>query len=368
MEVTPLERVEFDAGILMRSHPPEWRNEHKRLVFEISTSSGFPHKGTVVYARWGEEQAPSTVTARPQFSVRLGAFDYAASTDPSTIPWYLNFADPQLFVAYGSALMAQDELQVAEHPILGSLLEALLSMGKRPVTVDERGRPTPVTVTGAERRCVIDTMPKPAAGRPGGLYGNAFARAPSENIRSATTPLTPPTISNILAIAAGVGGRGQYSREEMVYVLNTAYTGFSAARRESERLDPDCSRTVIHTGFWGCGAFGGNRTLMTILQALAADLADVDVVFWALNERGVELARDARGRYEGLRDSTSSVAEVVGCLLGEGFQWGSPMGIEVCPCKAQTWRSPGMLAPPQPDSAAARSGSVPLAVTITMCS
>src|SRR5660398_94144 len=25
----------------------------------------------------------------------------------------------------------------------------------------------------------------------------------------------------------------------------------AAARRESERLDPDCSRTVIHTGFWG---------------------------------------------------------------------------------------------------------------------
>ena len=88
MEVTPLERVEFDAGILMRSHPPEWGNERKRLVFEISTSSGFPHEGTVVYARWGEEQAPSTVTDRPQFSVRLGAFDYAASTDPSTIPWY----------------------------------------------------------------------------------------------------------------------------------------------------------------------------------------------------------------------------------------------------------------------------------------
>ena len=25
----------------------------------------------------------------------------------------------------------------------------------------------------------------------------------------------------------------------------------------------------VRTGFWGCGAFGGNRTLMTLLQLLA---------------------------------------------------------------------------------------------------
>jgi hypothetical protein len=39
--------------------------------------------------------------------------------------WHVNFADPQLFVAYGSQLLAQDELQAAEHPLLGSIREAL---------------------------------------------------------------------------------------------------------------------------------------------------------------------------------------------------------------------------------------------------
>jgi hypothetical protein len=45
------------------------------------------------------------------------------------------------------------------------------------------------------------------------------------------------------------------------FVLATAFTGFSAARLESARLNPS-PVVAIHTGFWGCGAFGGNRVLM----------------------------------------------------------------------------------------------------------
>jgi len=63
------------------------------------------------------------------------------------------------------------------------------------------------------------------------------------------------------------------------------------------------SMCVIHTGFWGCGAFGGNRRLMTILQSLAGDLAGVETVFRAFDKPGVELARDARQFYERLRDA-----------------------------------------------------------------
>lgn len=169
---------------------------------------------------------------------------------------------------------------------------------------------------------IIDTMSDPAGRRPEGLYGNAFAQAPAEQVRGATSPLSPPTISNILALAALPGGRGDYSREELLYTLNTAYTGFSAACRESGRMVAGRSRTLVHTGYWGCGAFGGNRVLMTMLQALAGDLAGVDVVFWTLDEPGVEQAREARDGYERLRDSTSSVSNTVDRLLDRGFQWG----------------------------------------------
>lgn len=323
MDVNPLDRVTFGAGSLIHDHPPRWHDRNKQVVFDIACSSGFPFDGEVSFALWTEETPPDIITGRSGFCVRAGFFEYAVPSESTTVAWHLNFADPHLFFAYGSSLLAQDELQVAEHPILGSVREALISqVGITPRTVDEHKRPTPVTVTGVQRRCVIDTRPNPAAGRPQGLYGNAFARASTAQVTAATKPISPPTVSNILALAAPACGSGKYRREEMVYILNAAYTGFSAARRESKRLVPIGFRTVIHTGFWGCGAFGGNRTLMTILQALAADLAGVDIVFWASGKAGVELVNDARRRYERLRETVPSVPALLDHLVQQRFRWG----------------------------------------------
>lgn len=60
------------------------------------------------------EQSPKVVTARNVFSVRRGAFDYAAPKEPKVVTWHMNFVDPHLFVAYDSSLLAQGELQVTE--------------------------------------------------------------------------------------------------------------------------------------------------------------------------------------------------------------------------------------------------------------
>jgi len=209
MDLKPLERITFEAGTLIREHPPRWGHANKRLVFEIASTSAFPFEGQVSYSRWPQLELPSEVTSRPRFSVCRGHFSYVASAESATVDWHLNFADAHLFVAYDSSLLAQDEHQVAEHPILGSVREALLARGMKALTVDERGSPTPVTITGAQRRCVIDTRPNPEAGYPNGLYGNAFARATPAQVRAATTPLSPPTLSNIVALAAPDGGFGE---------------------------------------------------------------------------------------------------------------------------------------------------------------
>jgi hypothetical protein len=322
LAIEPLERASFDAGSLIRDFPPRWNDRNKRVVFDISRSSGFPFEGQVTYARWPAVELPEVLQDRPRFSVCRGVFKYAVPADPAAVAWHLNFADPHLFVAYGSSLLAQDELQVAEHPVLGSLREMLVSTGKEPCTVDRRGRRTPVTITGVQRRCSIDTRPDPAGGCPDGLYGNAFARASVEQIATATRPLSPPTVSNILALAAPEGGSGEYRRDEMDLIVRAAYSGFWAARQESERLVPMHSRTTIHTGFWGCGAFGGDRTLMTILQSVAADLAGVDTVFWAVDNPGAALAENARQQYERIRNDTPAVSSLLDLLAEQGFRWG----------------------------------------------
>jgi hypothetical protein len=319
----PLEHRQFDAETLVVEHPPRWGHPSKRAIYELHCHAGGPHAGTIEYARWPEPPLPDTSTTPLRVTFRPGVFDYASVGD--AVVWHMNFADPHLFVAYDSALMAQDELQVAEHPALGSVREALRADHILPMTVGMDGRATPVTVSGVQRRCSIDTAPNADAGRPRGLYGNAFSIAPLGQVLAATTPLVPPSISNILAIAAPGGGVGAYTVEEIRHVAATAYAGFSAAHDAGGRIGPGL-RTEIHTGFWGCGAFGGNRTLMTLLQFLAAELAGVDLVFWTVTELDLPIAKDACALYRQLRAGASQTDAFIESVAGLELEWGMPDG------------------------------------------
>ena len=330
MEKT-IDELSIDGESLFKEYPPIWHDENKLIVFEIAKSSGYPFNGKISYKRWPQFELPKRIIYdnKLKFSAHPEVFKYAEQKDPKIVDWHLNFADPDLFVAYGSELLAQDEIQVAEHPILGSIREMLVSNNRYAETVDDDGKPTPVTITGAQRMCAIDTQPNPKIGCPDGIYGNAFEIATEEQVRASTRTISPPTISNILAISAPSGGSGDYTVKDMLKVLNTAYTGFSCARKESEKLVPENPKTLIHTGFWGCGAFGGNRILMTILQCIAADLAKVDLEFWAVNDSGVKVAEESYDLYRASRDTRAinrHTSRFLDRLVARKYQWGESDG------------------------------------------
>lgn len=274
----PHDRLRISAQQLMSSHPPRWHDANKQLVFGISSPTGCAHGGHLDYSRWGAMPLPSGVSASAAaMKVRHhpGYYEYGPPAQ-GAVEWHVNFADPDLFGFYAGSLFAQDEMQVVEHPALGALREALLARRMTALTKDG-GQPTPVVVMGVERRCRVDTVPDRAAGRPHGLYGPAFARGSADAVRRATTRLEPPTVTNLIAIAAPRPGSGSYSRATIENVLVTAFTGFRAAVLESKRVagagvEPT---VIVHTGWWGCGAFGGNRVLMAALQLLAAEMAGV---------------------------------------------------------------------------------------------
>jgi hypothetical protein len=227
-----------------------------------------PVRGTLAISRW-RGALPDMVdnSTWPELQVREDIFKYP-SEEPETTAWHLNFADTELFGYYGGPLFAQDEHQVLEHPILGSLREALLDgQGRRPDLVPRTRDwgPTPYLIKGAQRSLSFDTVRGP--------YGNAFAAAPTERILDSTTFLDPPTFSNILAMVAPPGGYGRYSPDEIRDVLETAHIGFVACKLES-----GTTRCVVYTGNWGCGAFGGNPVLMSLLQLYAARMAGLDEV------------------------------------------------------------------------------------------
>jgi hypothetical protein len=256
---------------------------------------------------------------------RDGYFDYQPVLDPeNAIEWHVNFADPNLFVAYGSSRFAQDEMEVTEHPVLGALREALVADGRLAVTVDH-SEPTPVLVMGVQRRCRVSTDPNLAEGRPHGLYGNAFARATGDAVARATTRIDPPTITNLIAMAAPPGGYGRYRIDEIELVLSTAFTGFRAAALESERDRGVGVRVAVHTGYWGCGAFGGNRVLMALLQVVAARLAGLDLLVFHTGDSGgsapiedaTRLLREDLGTEPRLK-----MHELIVRIGAIGFEWG----------------------------------------------
>lgn len=323
----PLDRQVFQAAQLVTTHPPVFWHDHKRLVFTLACPSGSSHRGRIEYTRWSAIPLPDTVDvgrAARLVEMRDGIYDYEPTTvDERAVEWHVNFADPHLFFGYGGRLFAQDEMQVAEHPALASLKEALQAGGREARTV-EGGAPTPVLVAGVERRCRVATDRDAAAGRPRGLYGNEFAAATEEAVRRATTPIDPPTITNLIAMAAPSGGQGRYQPKTIEKILVTALTGFRAAVMESHRERGESRSVVVHTGFWGCGAFGGNRRLMAILQVIAAAAADVErLVFHSAGDAGRSLMEDARRSMdEKLGASTVGITDLIERVEAMGFEWG----------------------------------------------
>lgn len=324
--VTPIERLDFDAAELMKKHPPAWRNSNKQVVYGIACPPGSVHLGRISFTRWEAMVVPKAVEPARTDAVlaRPGFFDYAPVLDPAeAVEWHVNFADPHLFVAYGGPLFAQDEIQVAEHPALGALREALDAAGVGSTTLGHAG-PTPILVTGVERRVSIRTDPDAAAGRPNGLYGNEFARADPEAVRQATSPIVPPAISNLVAISAPPGGYGRYGHDVIESILATAYTGFRAAVLESARLRGEGTQVVVHTGYWGCGAFGGNRVLMALLQVIAADMAGLDrLVFYTGGQGGEAPLDKALGILANLdAGGPIETRALIEELVGMRFEWG----------------------------------------------
>jgi hypothetical protein len=252
-------RQTFDAQELVSAHPPRFTNANKRAVNAIASPPGSVHSGRIEYSRWPSLELPTELTEARSFAIELRAGFFGYEPQPAnnvTVEWYLNFAASDLFCAYAGALYAQDEMQVAEHPALASLREALCAM-KIPRWTIENDQPAPILVAGVERRCRVALDRNAKLGRPAGLYGNEFAAAMESAIVLATEAIQPPTSTNVLAIEAPAYGSGVYSDEEIEFVLRTAYSGFVAASAESRRIAGPSASVVVHTGF--CVARGPIR-------------------------------------------------------------------------------------------------------------
>ena len=318
----------FDNASLFREYPNQPRNENKKRVLSIAIPRDYTHTGELTVIAWrpAETLEPIRITRETIVETHVGIYPYE-DTEASRIgcEWCVNFADKWLFNYGESNLLAQDELQIAEHPVASCLRHAMAGTAIEPLTRDTStsDSPRPLLIKGILRHVHLDTTT--------GLYGNAFAYASADDVIAACTPIKPPTVSNIIAMDAPSGSSGTYTRETLLDIWETALTAFYGAVSEASASGFESyDGCTIHTGWWGTGAYGGNRTLMAIMQVAAARAAGVSrFVFHTVDDRGADDFETALA-LPGLAAFTDSETIDPEAFLDfcdkQRFQWGMSNG------------------------------------------
>ena len=321
----------FTVGELLEENPPAYRDDFKREIYseaveffasrQASLAIGFSRNTcrelSEIAIRPEAAKMPEIVTV-PHY------FRYDDPPCGEEIPWYLNFADPCLFIAYDSCLFAQDEIQTLEHPMLAAVMLRLYGLGEpelRPLTVENR-QPTPWIFENVPRWIEVNTLPVDENGETQSIYGNAFCIADHALLRRAITVKGDPAgCSNIIAMAAPSPGYGVYQPHQIRQLLGTVLAGFSPAVEAAAERE---RKSVIHTGRWGAGAFGGSEELALCVQIIGGMLTGVSkLCFHAVSEEFLENARETA---ETVVAASADAEEIEERLLDIGYEWGESDG------------------------------------------
>eukprot|EP01124_Arcella_intermedia_P009560 TRINITY_DN16238_c0_g1_i3.p1 TRINITY_DN16238_c0_g1~~TRINITY_DN16238_c0_g1_i3.p1 ORF type:complete len:460 (-),score=108.76 TRINITY_DN16238_c0_g1_i3:53-1432(-) len=299
---------------------------NKKYLYDLVTK-GRSFQGKIEFSRWRGLQRKEVHLKPICLENHQNFYEYKRES-PDCFEWHVNFADPVLFIAYGTGLFAQDEVQVAEHPILAHLKE-MMNMKSRQVDVykartKEGEEPTPILIKNVDRLCSIATNPSKEEGRPDGLYGKHFEKASKETIERATQLLDPPTKTNLICMAALPPRSGYYTFDQIDYLFKTALTAFTAAKSEANK-----ENVVIETGNWGCGAFGGRIELMALVQILAASASGIHkLIYHSGDARGTKAFQIAQKIATQIISSvpTLKINDIIDKMVSMKFLWGMSNG------------------------------------------
>jgi len=342
-------RIVIEQKALFSMYPPKYTNAKKKALFAtipngMLTRMAFAKANarTIVPTAMSPNTRPPLRVAQYKdmpipkqlvdhnvnIAISKDFYSYAESGGGKFDIW-VNFADQLLFGFYHGDLFAQDEVQTTEMPGLAAALEMLKSIKSDDITAmtvfkgKPTSKPTPITVLNVERWFSIDTS--------GGLYGRLYSVKPDQFIAKSKLQ-NPPQVVHILAIAAeGYGPTGHpYSIGTIRYTFDTAYTGFMQAKLEAQdAAGGQQVHVVIHSGNWGCGAFGGNLVLMGLVQMLAARAAGVDLHLHAgpdwPNLSSAAQHEKAKVHLEEIwpKDSSKSTEEVFAAVEALKLKWGA---------------------------------------------
>lgn len=141
-------------------------------------------------------------------------------------------------------------------------------------------------------------------------------------------PVSPDNqrLVSIVAIDAypyDLDDEDQFSKENVLRDLNKAFCGFSFVTPLDEV--PQDRWVPVATGNWGCGAFGGDKELKTLIQWMAASRARQTIWYYSFRGNG-ELGRRQREMASCLVEQGVTVKQLFSVLMDTKLSKGHVFG------------------------------------------
>ncbi|NGX54996.1 MAG: hypothetical protein KR126chlam2_00617 [Chlamydiae bacterium] len=253
---------EYSSWILGKPH-----SEKKRRVLELTLlSRPLVNKEIAYYQLAQPDESFATLLTQKLPKAQKFSTTFKWYTYESANHFYVDFAHPSVFGGgfrgFGNV---QEETLFCEFPALPELAFATRD---QPIHASKANDPTPFIIPNLKREVVLRD-----------LYGQALEQIALNDIPSRIEKLDPQKEStvNIIGMAAihWAGDENHYQLHDLKYLLKAAYLGFYGAKQ----LAPNAT---VHTAPWGCGVFLNSEKTITVIQTLAAVMAEVDLVFEGL--------------------------------------------------------------------------------------
>ena len=106
----------------------------------------------------------------------------------------------------------------------------------------------------------------------------------------------------------------QYSKPNIVRELNKAYSGFS--HNVADDKPGENSMTMVATGNWGCGMFGGNKHLKTLIQWMAASRVGRPLRYYTFREP--DLIKEQMKLTKALLERKTTIGQLYEILISGG--------------------------------------------------
>lgn len=116
---------------------------------------------------------------------------------------------------------------------------------------------------------------------------------------------------NIVAMDAVVAGYDgdEFSQRLIDRDINKAFVAFSA----ETSMDKANGKTPVASGNWGCGAFGGNKELKTLIQWIAASMAGRPLHYHMFDS--TQLAKEQTEIFKLLSEKSVTIGELYQCVI-----------------------------------------------------